>query len=425
MGCSGSLSIVSFQSRSNEANLVAKTSLDRTNHTSIQQRQIENGTQETVYTWNQENRLIGVQTPAGENISYEYDADGVRVSKTVNGVTTEYLVDKNRDYAQVLEERVNDVLAASYVYGLDLISQERGVDDSFYLVDGLGSTRGLTDVGGNVTDIYSYDAFGNLIGVTGGTDNDYLFAAEQFDEDLDQYYLRQRYYDTKIGRFARRDSWEGSINDPVSLHKYLYANGNPVNRIDPSGLATTVTGQEVHDRISALFVLQNPQLSPGEGRIASQNLQIKRLWQQIGINGTNIPYSVVSNSARGKKPDLVDFDRRNFYEIGTIKDRNKKLREIQTKYIEPMNNALKFLGRNSELWSGGTTFIAPPIMKVSTGATVLILPPFQGVISYQELFGDDKLFWFTIGSVITLEFARLIAQTSEASARATRTFGLA
>jgi hypothetical protein len=90
-----------------------------------------------------------------------------------------------------------------------------------------------------------------------------------------------------------------------------------------------------------------------------------------------------------------------------------------------MNNALKFLGRNSELWSGGTTFIAPPIMKVSTGATVLILPPFQGVISYQELFGDDKLFWFTIGSVITLEFARLIAQTSEASARATRTFGLA
>jgi YD repeat-containing protein len=57
-------------------------------------RKIENGTQETVYTWNQEKRLVAVQTPAGENISYAYDADGVRVSKTVNGVTTEYLVDK-------------------------------------------------------------------------------------------------------------------------------------------------------------------------------------------------------------------------------------------------------------------------------------------------------------------------------------------
>jgi len=82
----------------------------------------------------------------------------VRVSKTVNGVTTEYLVDSNRDYAQVLEERVNNALIASYLYGLDLISQERGNADSYYLVDGLGSTRGLTDGAGNVTDSYSYDA---------------------------------------------------------------------------------------------------------------------------------------------------------------------------------------------------------------------------------------------------------------------------
>jgi YD repeat-containing protein len=78
---------------------------------------------ETVtYSWNQENRLIGVQSSKGDLINYKYDVNGVRVSKTVNGVTTEYLVDKNRDYAQVLEEYVNDVLAASYVYGSDVIS---------------------------------------------------------------------------------------------------------------------------------------------------------------------------------------------------------------------------------------------------------------------------------------------------------------
>lgn len=323
-----------------------------------------------------------------------------------------------------MEERVNNGLTAGYVYGNDLISQQRGSEKSFYLVDGLGSTRGLTNASGVVTDRYSYDAFGNLIGSGGNTENNYLFAGEQFDKNLGDYYLRARYYDTDTGRFTRRDTWEGNINDPISLHKYLYTNGNPVNQIDPSGLATTVTGQQVHDRIAALFVIQNPQVSSGQGRIASQNLQIKQLWQQIGINGTDIPTSVVSRPARGKKPDLVDFDMRNFYEIGTIKDRNKKLREIQSKYVEPMNNALTFLGRNSELWSGGQTFIAPPIMKVPTGATVLILPPFQGVISYQELFGDDNLFWFTIGSVITLEISRLIAQIQEASARAARTWGL-
>jgi hypothetical protein len=103
----------------------------------------------------------------------------------VNGVTTEYLVNGNRDYAQVLEERVNDSLGVSYVYGRDLISQERGSADSFYLADALGSTRGLTNASGVVTNTYNYDTFGNLIASTGNVENDYLFAGEQRDEDLD------------------------------------------------------------------------------------------------------------------------------------------------------------------------------------------------------------------------------------------------
>ena len=106
-----------------------------------------------------------------------------------------------------MEESVNDVLAASYVYGLDLISQDRGNDDSYYLVDGLGSTRGLTDMSGVVTDTYTYDAFGNLIGVSGATANNYRFAGEQFDPNLGDYYLRQRYYNPGVGRFTRRDTY--------------------------------------------------------------------------------------------------------------------------------------------------------------------------------------------------------------------------
>ena len=38
-----------------------------------------------------------------------------------------------------------------------------------------------------------------------------------------------------VGRFITMDSYEGSIDDPVSLHKYLYANANPVMYSDPSG----------------------------------------------------------------------------------------------------------------------------------------------------------------------------------------------
>ena len=125
-----------------------------------------------------------------------------------------------------------------YVYGLDLISQIRGEEQDFYHVDGLGSTRALTDETGNVTDTYDYEAFGKLVDSSGESENDYLFAGEQFDGDLGQYYLRQRYYEQGIGRFTRRDTYEGRIGEPLTLHKYLYANADPVNGIDPSGFVT-------------------------------------------------------------------------------------------------------------------------------------------------------------------------------------------
>ena len=62
-----------------------------------------------------------------------------------------------------------------------------------------------------------------------------LFAGEQFDTNLNQYYLRARYYDQNIGRFTRQDTWMGRNADPITLNKYLYANANPANMIDPSG----------------------------------------------------------------------------------------------------------------------------------------------------------------------------------------------
>jgi RHS repeat-associated protein len=86
-------------------------------------------------------------------------------------------------------------------------------------------------------DTSRYDAFGKKEGGTGDVDNKYLFAGEQYDEDLSDYYLRARYYDTNSGRFTRRDTYEGSLDDPLTLHKYIYANANPVSFIDPTGLS--------------------------------------------------------------------------------------------------------------------------------------------------------------------------------------------
>jgi RHS repeat-associated protein len=140
---------------------------------------------------------------------------------------------------QVFEESVNGVVQRSYTYGLQRISENQQIQGawtpSFYGYDGGGSVRQLTNTSAAVTDTYNYDAFGNLLNSTGSTPNNYLYRGEQFDKDLDLYYLRARYYNPATGRFLSRDPENGNPADPRTLHKYLYAGGDPIGRIDPRG----------------------------------------------------------------------------------------------------------------------------------------------------------------------------------------------
>jgi RHS repeat-associated protein len=149
------------------------------------------------------------------------------------------LVDTNNltGYAQVVEELQNGSVTKQYTYGLDLISQRQSSGVSFYNYDGHGSVRGLSNNLGNVTDTYSYDAFGTLIERTGTTDNNYLYAGEQFDSDLGFYYNRARYLNVNTGRFISQDTFEGRNNSPKSLHKYTYGENDSINNLDPSGNA--------------------------------------------------------------------------------------------------------------------------------------------------------------------------------------------
>jgi len=85
-----------------------------------------------------------------------------------------------------------------------------------------------------VTDTYEYDAFGVTLSHTGTMPNNYMYRGEQYDPDLGLYY-RARYYNSLTGRFLSRDPEAGKPADPKTLHKYLYAGGDPVNGRDPSG----------------------------------------------------------------------------------------------------------------------------------------------------------------------------------------------
>lgn len=219
----------------------------------------------TTDTWDLEGRLLSSVTTGGPSSSYTYDDSGNRVSQTAGGQTTTYLNDANQAYDQVLEEYGesggNAVLAATYVRGLDLLFQDRtafggGTGLSYYAVDGLGSTRALTNSSGAATDTYTYDAFGSLIGSTGTTTNEFLFAGYQFDVATGDDYLRARYYNAAAGQFTSRDAYNGETNDPITENSYLYANADPVNVIDLSGhdgdLVSTLGASSIGSEIDAI-----------------------------------------------------------------------------------------------------------------------------------------------------------------------------
>jgi RHS repeat-associated protein len=136
----------------------------------------------------------------------------------------------------VMEYDLNGNSIVDYTYGIGLISQHRGSATSFYHADGLGSTRLLTDSSGSVTDTYVYDAYGTLLSSSGTTTNSYLYTGEQYDKNLGEYYLRTRYYNPSEGRFTGRDPFDGMLSEPLSLNKYAYVHGNPVNATDPTGM---------------------------------------------------------------------------------------------------------------------------------------------------------------------------------------------
>lgn len=202
-------------------------------------------------------RLIVRHRADGVTIRLHYDADGIRIGKTLHDLITGqftyhvYRVCTNNltGYAQVLEERVvtpDGETLRTYTYGHDLLSETTHSSlpaTRYYLYDGFGSVRALADESGAITDHYTYDAFGVLIHHEGTSDNAYLYRGEQYDADLGMYYLRARFYNPDSGRFWNQDTYEGRNGEPATLHKYLYAHADPVNGRDPSGYLTLLETQ--------------------------------------------------------------------------------------------------------------------------------------------------------------------------------------
>jgi RHS repeat-associated protein len=107
------------------------------------------------------------------------------------------------------------VPTVAYHLGLDRLTRVGQASTHWYLFDGLGSTRALTNGSGVRTDGFDYSAFGipSVLAGSSGVSNSFLFNAQQWDGWLSQfmpeveglYFLRARYYQPGIGRFTRQD----------------------------------------------------------------------------------------------------------------------------------------------------------------------------------------------------------------------------
>ena len=205
-------------------------------------------------------------------VSFVYDTEGLRTSKTVNGERTVFVWDGDQ---LVMELSEGGKVKKRYIRGNDLIYADRGADNTskelsqkqYYVTDSHGNVVQLTDEAGNVIRTYEYDSFGNEIKPDSKDDNPFRYCGEYYDKETKEIYLRARYYQPDKGRFLTRDTYTGEEDEPLSLHLYTYCGNDGVNMIDPTGHWGLTDGRYVHQDITKeallnlnyMYILKNKQ----------------------------------------------------------------------------------------------------------------------------------------------------------------------
>ena len=190
------------------------------------------------YGW-QHGRQLASMSKSGSSITYGYNADGKRISKTVNGTTYNYayLGDALTDLSwgsNRMHFTYDSLGPASVTYN--------GVK-YFYLKNAQGDVTGLVNASGTQVVSYAYDPWGAPMS-TGGTMASTLGAANPlryrgyvYDTETGFYYVSSRYYNPEVGRWINADNQLSTGSDLTGLNLFAYCGNNPVNRIDPTGEA--------------------------------------------------------------------------------------------------------------------------------------------------------------------------------------------
>ena len=189
------------------------------------------------YTWENGRQLRRMACDATV-AEFVYNADGLRVQKTVNGVTTNYTL-----HGKNIVHMTKGNAELHFWYD----AQNRPAIVEFngtkygYLYNLQGDVIGLIDSANTEVVKYTYDAWGKLLSVTGslantiGYYNPFRYRGYVYDVETGLYYLNSRYYCPNLIRFINGDSFVSTSQGVLSSNVFLYCANNPICREDSSG----------------------------------------------------------------------------------------------------------------------------------------------------------------------------------------------
>ena len=161
--------------------------------------------------------------------SYKYNGDGLRMSETTAAGTNAFTWDSTPTVPEVLTDG-----SFSYIYGpggLPIEQIDNSATPSYFFHDNVGTTRALLTSTGTVGATLTYSTYGTTIAGTGTLKTALTYAQGYADTNTGLLYLVNRYYDPATGQFITLDPALSVTGQP-----YAYANGDPQDHVDPSGL---------------------------------------------------------------------------------------------------------------------------------------------------------------------------------------------
>ena len=200
-------------------------------------------------TW-KNGRQLATLTNGDTSISYGYDSDSVRTTKTVNGVKYTYAYLNG----QLLYETRGDAKfyysydANGILYNVRYTLTDGGTEYSYYYThNSRGDIVGIYNGAGELKAHYEYDAWGNVISITDnngnaitnpnhiGNLNPFRYRGYYQDTETGLYYLMSRYYDAVTHRFINADGYFQSGGSILDANTFAYCGNNPVLNVDPLG----------------------------------------------------------------------------------------------------------------------------------------------------------------------------------------------